>query len=193
MVLSWLTYWSHSFDATLSKRPQRLAHDVGDSKSNARLSHLSNVFQRESAPCCLRIHPFLPYNVDLNRRNADLENEIASLRQRLATTTDHEISEGLEEAALGPASVTESAMLNHASTSSRSIEPHALATPLTLLTEASAVSVDGTPWSLEDVSLSGSKVAALFELYASLPAHLSQPAFNDLTDFSGVITHFFRS
>ncbi|KAL5342438.1 hypothetical protein BJX70DRAFT_410489 [Aspergillus crustosus] len=103
--------------------------------------------------------------ISKRQRNAALESEIASLRQRLATNTNDEISHGVEEAVLGPASVSESTILNHASTPCRSVEPHSLATPLTLLTEASAVSADVTPWRLEDVSLSGPKVAELFQIF----------------------------
>ncbi|KAL4880919.1 hypothetical protein BJY04DRAFT_190374 [Aspergillus karnatakaensis] len=103
--------------------------------------------------------------ISRRKRNADLENEVASLRQRLATSSSNEISQEVEEPVLGSTSVPDSAALNQAITPRRSIEPSALATPLTLLTEASAISTGENIWRLEDVSLPAPKVTELFGLF----------------------------
>lgn len=104
-----------------------------------------------------------------NRRNAEMEKEIAELRRRLATSADHphgveatvsdELSPCSEEVFCGP----DSAVSNRTRTLSAPLEPQPLATPFTIQRDASIMSQEDNMWRLEDVSLSRPRVARLFE------------------------------
>ncbi|GAB1205771.1 hypothetical protein APSETT445_004450 [Aspergillus pseudonomiae] len=103
-----------------------------------------------------------------NRRNAEMEKEIAELRRRLATsaephgveaTVSDELSPCSEEVFCGP----DSAVSNRTRTLSAPLEAQPLATPLSIQRGASIMSQEDNMWRLEDVSLSRPRVARLFE------------------------------
>ncbi|PYH77491.1 hypothetical protein BO82DRAFT_395311 [Aspergillus uvarum CBS 121591] len=95
------------------------------------------------------------------KRNAEMESEIAGLRQRLATGVADAGSQYSEEGNLGTASGLEVAL------SSQSSNPENTGlygwTPLASLSERPSRASEADFWKLEDVSLSQRQVAELFE------------------------------
>ena len=98
-----------------------------------------------------------------------MEREIADLRRRLTTNSDHpqaveanvsdDMSQCSEDVFCGP----DSAVSNRTRPLSAPLEPQPLATPLTMHRDESIISQEDGLWRLEDVSLSRSRVARLFE------------------------------
>ncbi|BCR91612.1 transcription factor domain-containing protein [Aspergillus chevalieri] len=109
--------------------------------------------------------------ISKRRRNAEMEREIADLRRRLATNSDHpqtveanasdDMSQCSEDVFCGP----DSAVSNRTRPLSAPLEPQPLATPLTMRRDESIISQEDSLWRLEDVSLSRSRVARLFEQF----------------------------
>lgn len=97
-----------------------------------------------------------------------MEKEIVDLRRRLATDGDNpqaleanasdEMSRCSEDVFCGPDSA-----VNRGRPLSAPLEPQPLATPLTVHRDESILSQDDSLWRIEDVSLSRSRVARLFE------------------------------
>lgn len=97
-----------------------------------------------------------------------MEREIADLRRRLANG-DHsqaveanasdDMSQCSEDVFCGP----DSGVANRGRPLSAPLEPQPLATPLTMHRDESIISQEESLWRLEDVSLSRSRVARLFE------------------------------
>lgn len=100
-----------------------------------------------------------------------MEKEIVDLRRRLATNGDNpqaveanasdEMSQCSEDAFCGPESAVSNSIKGRPL--SAPLEPQPLATPLTIHRDDSILSQDDSPWRIEDVSLSRSRVARLFE------------------------------
>ncbi|KAA8645651.1 transcription factor domain-containing protein [Aspergillus tanneri] len=109
--------------------------------------------------------------ISKRRRNAEMEQEIADLRRRLATNSENphameaNVSDGLsqcsEDVFCGPDSVVS----GRQRPLSDPLEPQPLPTPLTIHREASILSQEDKLWTLEDISLPRSRVARLFEQY----------------------------
>ena len=106
----------------------------------------------------------------INRRNAEMEKEIADLRRRLSSgeqvqtgevRASDELSPSSEEAFGGP----NSAGSSRGRPLSVPVEAQpSLPAPLTAIQgHGSMLSQEGDPWRLEDVSLSRGRVARLFE------------------------------
>jgi len=103
------------------------------------------------------------------RRNAEMEREIADLRQRLSSDGSHvhtveprasdKVSQCSEDMYYGP----DPANISRGRTMSAKLEPQTLATPLTMHSDGSILSQDDSIWRLEDVSLSRQRVARLFD------------------------------
>ncbi|KAL2844369.1 hypothetical protein BJY01DRAFT_263996 [Aspergillus pseudoustus] len=101
--------------------------------------------------------------VSRRKRNAEMENEIAGLRQRLATSGTDLVSQCSGEATLGGLPASEPAGL--AQSCSPGITAPIALTPLTAPSERSAPEPEDTPWTLETVQLPESTVAELFCAY----------------------------
>ncbi|EHA20046.1 hypothetical protein ASPNIDRAFT_48140 [Aspergillus niger ATCC 1015] len=106
--------------------------------------------------------------ISKRRRNAEMEREIAELRRRLATgdqsqsveaNGSDELSQCSEDVFCPP----DAAVASRARPLSAPLEPQPMATPLTMQRDGSILSQDDNPWRLEDVSLSRTRVARLFE------------------------------
>lgn len=98
-----------------------------------------------------------------------MEKEIVDLRRRLATDGDNpqameaasdEMSRCSEDVFCGPDPAVAN---NRGRPLSAPLEPQPLATPLTIHRDESILSQDDSLWRIEDVSLSRSRVARLFE------------------------------
>lgn len=109
-----------------------------------------------------------------------MEKEIADLRRRLGPNEDHEQTGELHEPhePLGGDEMShcsedvfsrrESGAVDQARHVSVPVETHpSIATPLTMKRDGSIVSQDEGSWRLEDISLSRSRVARLYEQYDS--------------------------
>ncbi|KAL7657809.1 hypothetical protein ACMYSQ_003959 [Aspergillus niger] len=108
--------------------------------------------------------------ISKRRRNAEMEREIAELRRRLATgdqsqsveaNGSDELSQCSEDVFCPP----DAAVASRARPLSAPLEPQPMATPLTMHRDGSILSQDDNPWRLEDVSLSRTRVARLFEQF----------------------------
>ena len=120
--------------------------------------------------------PLIPLflTFDVCRRNAEMEREIAELRRRLANgdppqaveaNGSDELSQCSEDVFCPP----DAAVANRARPLSAPLEPQPMATPLTMHRDVSILSQEDNPWRLEDVSLSRTRVARLFEQYLACP------------------------
>ncbi|KAL4939062.1 hypothetical protein BDV06DRAFT_43042 [Aspergillus oleicola] len=109
--------------------------------------------------------------ISKRKRNAEMEREIADLRQRLSTDGSHahvgdtraseKVSQSPEDIYYGPDAVN----VSRGRTLSAKLEPQTLATPLTMHSEGSILSQDDGVWRLEDVTLSRQRVARLFDQF----------------------------
>lgn len=105
----------------------------------------------------------------VRRRNAEMEKEIVDLRRRLAKpdqgqTVEHDASDEVSQCSEEVFNGRDSAAVNRSGPVSVPGEPHpALATPLTMKRDWSILSHEESHWRLEDVSLSRTRVARLFE------------------------------
>lgn len=98
-----------------------------------------------------------------------MEREIADLRRRLATNSDHphaaeanisdDMSQCSEDVFCGP----DSAVSTRSRPLSAPLEPQPMATPMAMHRDASILSGDDNQWRLEDVSLSRPRVLRLFD------------------------------
>lgn len=97
-----------------------------------------------------------------------MEREIAELRRRLASNdqshaveanASDELSQCSEDVFCGP----DSAVSNRTRPLSAPIDPQPLATPMNMTRAGSILSQDDSPWKLEDITLSRSRVGRLFE------------------------------
>ncbi|RDW86156.1 Zn(II)2Cys6 transcription factor domain-containing protein [Aspergillus mulundensis] len=125
---------------------------------------------------CLRLHIECKVEPSFKRiskrkRNAEMEREIADLRQRLSSDGGHvhtaearvidKVSQSPEDIYYGP----EPASVSRGRTLSAKLEPQTLATPLTMHSDGSMLSQDDAAWRLEDVSLSRQRITRLFDQY----------------------------
>lgn len=102
-----------------------------------------------------------------------MEKEIADLRRRLATNPEHEqgaehhTGDEMSQCSEDVFRRRESSAVDRSRPVSVPVEPHtAMATPLTMQRSGSIHSQDETtPWRLEDITLSRTRVARLFEQY----------------------------
>ncbi|GES65413.1 C6 zinc finger domain protein [Aspergillus terreus] len=108
--------------------------------------------------------------ISKRRRNAEMEREIAELRRRLASNdqshaveanASDELSQCSEDVFCGP----DSAVSNRTRPLSAPIDPQPLATPMNMTRAGSILSQDDSPWKLEDITLSRSRVGRLFEQF----------------------------
>ncbi|OJJ00651.1 hypothetical protein ASPVEDRAFT_40194 [Aspergillus versicolor CBS 583.65] len=109
--------------------------------------------------------------ISKRKRNAEMEREIADLRQRLSSDGSHahtveprasdKVSQCSEDMYYGP----DPANISRGRTMSAKLEPQTLATPLTMHSDGSILSQDESIWRLEDVSLSRQRVARLFDQF----------------------------
>lgn len=143
--------------------------------------------------------PFSINHANFPRRNAEMEREIADLRQRISSDgtyiqpveagSSEKVSQSPEDMYYGPEPVN----VSRGRTLSAKLEPQTLATPLTMQSDGSMVSQDDGIWRLEDVSLSRHRVARLFEQCVSRLSVIPSNGLgiDDCAGSSSTITLFF--
>lgn len=179
MIDYWdLRFWSwcltcDSFDVILCRHQPQRARAAGDCRLTAKSSLLLNGFQNAGQWCnfVLNWTGLVRSDLTVDRRNAEMEKEIVDLRRRLATNGDNpqaveaNTSDGMsqcsEDVFGGPESAVSSAQKGRPL--SAPLDPQPLATPLTIHRDDSILSQDDSLFTIEDVTLSRSRVTRLFE------------------------------
>lgn len=139
-----------------------------------------------------------------DRRNAEMEKEIADLRRRLGPHSDHEQTGELHDShephggdemshcSEDVFSRRESAVVDQSRHVSVPVETHpSIATPLAMKRDGSIISQDEGSWKLEDISLSRGRVVRLYEQYGLFLLCLAA-LINQFPGISHIITHFFH-